>query len=215
MSIKAKSESTFLVIGTGTLAELQEDNEITVDVANQHEAAQLSVYPSAHGTIDNSTAAEAHAGDPDVMTNWYYQVADAPSASTSTKPQVNVPANDFSKYVVKYQFRITLAKGSVEASNLKCTSCVITMDNDKDGEHETITPIKVLITTADGYAEFDSTSSTASVASSSVLAATVTDQEFIQVYVYLWYNGADSAVYTNNVANLESAHIELKFGVDE
>ena len=148
-------------------------------------------------------------------TNWYYRIADAVTASTSTK-QINYLATLDANYVIHKTCYITLAAGSNDATNLKVSGMSITSnasytDNpDTDSIAATFAPVKVLITTDAAAVELDSTTTS----SNTALAATVTDDDVVQVDIFIYYNGNDTNVFTNNVANLDGANISLTFSVD-
>lgn len=48
-----------------------------------------------------------------------------------------------------------------------------------------------------------------------VLINSITDQTLIALDIYIYYNGADESVYTNNIVNLDGARINLEFSVDD
>ena len=66
MQVTAKNDSIFLIVGSGatTAAELQKTNATTVAAST---TSKTSILPSAHKSIDNTTAAEE-------LGNWYYQM---------------------------------------------------------------------------------------------------------------------------------------------
>ena len=205
MQISAKSDSTFLIIGDkNDLAAIQQDNLITIPMTV---ANNLKVYPSAHETLNDAT-------DAAVVGNWYYENAATPDSSTAVANQATKTAltsENFAKYVIKKTVYVTLAKGSNQATNLKVNNFALTQRTDEglNGTSKTHSPVKVVIATAENAIELDSTNTT----SNEVLAATVTDQALIAIDIYIYYNGADAAVYTNNIANLAGATITLSFGV--
>ena len=204
MQISAKSDSTYLIIGSSDVLEtVQTANDTSVAMTVTDTEAQ--VYPSAYSNVTNITSAAT-------VGNWYYKVADAPNASASTSAEVALTSENFSKYVIKKTVYVTLAKESQDATNLKVQTFGLTMKNDKNGQDETIAPVKVLVVSSTAAVELDSTKTGENVPST-VLAASVTDQALIQLDIYIYYDGNDAAVYTNNIANLEGAIITLSFGV--
>lgn len=242
MQVTAKSDSVFLLIGTDdTAAAIQTAGTITTALTVDSAAAQ--VYPSAHDAVTNTADATAtnvsnvyryHLTSDDTQTitleqyaalssgdkalytadnrngtNWYYKIADAVDASTSTKGANYLTTVD-ATYVIHKTCYVTLAAGSNDASNLKVTGMAIASNSTATGGSATITPVKVLVTTATAAVELDSTTTS----SDTVLAATVTSSAVVQIDIFIYYNGNDAAVYTNNVANLDGATIDLTFGVD-
>lgn len=204
MQISAKSDSTFLIIGgTNVLADVQEANAVSVpmNVAND-----VKIYPSAHETLNN-------AADAATVGNWYFETASAPDASTAKEgTKTALISTNFEKYVIKKTVYVTLAKGSNQATNLKVNNFALTQRTDENlsGTSKTHSPVKVVIASPSAAIELDSTNTT----SDTVLAATVTDQALIALDIYIYYYGADTNVFTNNIANLAGATITLSFGVD-
>ena len=161
-------------------------------------------------TEENKALYEQIPGD----TNWYYQVADSAGASTSSKIKNYIPlvTNDVDpNYVIHKTVWVTLAVGSNDASNLAVKECNVEALEEATGNSSTITPVKVLVTSATAAVEFGSTGATDN---ATVLAEDVDDETAIQLDIFLYYNGADAAVYTNNVANLDGAEVSLTFDVN-
>ena len=211
MQISAKSDSTYLIIGGNTegtavtLADVQGANatSVAMSVANN-----IKVYPSAHNTVTNATTAAT-------VGNWYYKTADAPTASTSSSAAVALTSENFSNYVIKKTVYVTLAVGSNEAANLKVSNFGLTQRTDENlGENAlNSSAVKVLIASPSTVVELDSTTTSENIPST-VLAATVTDQALIALDIYIYYDGNNANVYTNNIANLAGATIALSFSVE-
>lgn len=203
MQITAKSDSVYLLISSSktTAAEIQTEGVITAVATVDENAAK--VFPSAHESITNNATAGTE-------TNWYYQVANAPTASASTSEKVILSGENFDQYVIKRTVYVVLAAGSNSATNLKVTSAEITSNSTATGEATTLTPVKVVVASSTACVELDSTTTS----STTPLAATVTNDTVIALDIFIYYNGADNSVYTNNIANLEGANIKLTFAVD-
>ncbi|MBR6046246.1 MAG: hypothetical protein IKP47_11480 [Ruminococcus sp.] len=209
--LTAKADSTYLIIGPeSTVTGLQAENRKEYTYAAS--AAELEVFPSAHtNAVTNTTTAGATADDK--VTNWYYKYADVPTASASTSAARDIADDVFeTDYVLHRTIYVTLAKGSEDASNLRCTNAEFTTTNVKTGEAETFDAVTVLVTSATALDEEDAGSNFT--LGNTVLAATVTDQAVIPLDVWIYYNGNDASVFTNNVANLEGATLALEFQVD-
>lgn len=78
-------------------------------------------------------------------------------------------------------------------------------------------PVRVLLVCGTNTEEFKASDAAAAsgIAGTVILADTVNDTTLTNVKVYVYYDGNDTAVFTNNSANLEGALISLSFGVDE
>ena len=219
MQITANSNSTYLLIGSNddgndTLAEIQATTNRTT--ACTIAAADSSAYPSKYKVtgdsisgLDSATAV-TNTATAAVAGNWYYRVADLPTASGSTTPATVLTSANFANYVKHKTVYVTLSAGSQAAENLRVSAATIASNGSATGDNTTFTPVKVLVTTATAAVELDSTTTS----SNTVLATSVTDQAVIPVDIWIYYDGSDEAVYTNNIANLDGATVNLTFSVD-
>lgn len=139
--------------------------------------------------------------------NWYYQIADAPNASASTKAPQPLATVD-GTYVIRKTCYVTMAAGSNDGENLKIAG--ITIAKKDAGETKTIDPIKVLVTTSTAAVELDKNTTT----SDTVLATTVTATGVVAVDIFIYYDGTHESVKTENVAKLDGATISLTFKID-
>lgn len=245
MQITAKSDSVFLLIGSGetdTVSEIQTANSTTTALTVGAEEAK--VLPSAHDSITNTATATAtdvsnlhhyqliaephteasleeyagmtseqkalYEGVNQAGTNWYYKIADSATASASTKGAHYLATVD-SAYIIHKICYVTLAAGSNDATNLRIKSATVASNSTATGLNPTLDPVKILVTSATNCVEFDKDGLTND---STVLAAAVTDDEVVQLDIFIYYNGADDDVYTNNVANLDGATVNFAFDVN-
>ena len=211
MKVTAKSESIYLLISnkaestTAALIQAENDNKgftsLTVTYTN---ASEYQLHPTALATnatkegVKKTTINDYSAAD-----SWY--TADAVDASAANANTTTEKAlTSLNGYVLKYTYKFTLAKGSNAAQDLKVTACTMTQDGDK-----TITAARALVVCGANVEEFNSTKTAGTV----TLATELTDKTFVTVDVYLYIDGNDTSIYTNNVANLNAASIALTFGV--
>lgn len=217
MQVKVKSNATFLLISSEktTAADIQGEKLITV--ALPVEAEDAAVYPAkpmeaseigagklfADGTpvTDKATAA--------VPANWYTANSTDPGASTTdVQNQTALTAENFTNYVIKKTVYLTLAEGATKSNNLTVTPTITA----QAGTATDISAVKVLVATSDGgFAILDSTMS----AAQDIKGANtdLTDAAVVTVDIYIYYDGSEDAVYTNNIADLAGANISLEFGV--
>lgn len=202
ISLTVESNSIYLIIGS-------ENNINTVQTAGLMDldfgmtSAQSKVFPSAHETLANATAANTPA-------NWYYQVGDAPTASTSTKAKNYLTAENFGRYVIHKVCYITVTVGSNPAENLVVSSVTITSNNTATGQDPTLEPVKIVVASSTAVVELDSEHTS----SNTVLVSSITDQTLVAIDIFLYYDGSHASVYTNNTANLDGADIDIEFSVD-
>ena len=243
MYIQAKSDSSFLIIGTSSvLSDVQNANATSADISSAH----AEVYPVAHDTIANTAAAIAtdvsnlkqyelisdttkkisidaynvliseqkalYQEENANGTNWYYQIADAVTASTSTKQKTYLATLD-ANYIIHTTLYVTMSTGSNDGANLKVKDISFTMRNDTSGASETMNPVRALVTSASASVEFQARSGGPAVPNDTVLAATVTSGALVPIDIFVYYDGNDADVFTNNVANLEGATINITFDV--
>ena len=243
MQVTANSNSVFLLISsveTDDPAVIQAANSISTELTVNAEDAK--VYPAAHATIANTadadnatvehetgyyyltsnpedkiTKAAWEAKDPSVQgdytkevtspaTNWFYKIANDPTTSTSSKAPTYLTSIE--GYVIHKTCYVTLAAGSNDATNLIVEKVKLTSNN--TAASGTFAPVKILVTSATAAIELDSDHTS----SSTPLATTLTDDEVVQIDIYIYYDGNHSSVYTNNVANLDGANISITFAVD-
>ena len=195
MQVVAKSDNTFLLIGTGSnntaaLIQAANPNE-TVALTVSDEDAQL--YPCkpvqtaeeaallntttgkkvGEGAITVAGAIVSNAATADAVTNWYTATAATSAAST-------------------------MKEGSASAQ--------------KDGGTD-IAACKMVVTTDDsGFAFVNNSNKTNVDIKGTNTDITATTVRTVNIYIY--YDGSESVVYTNNAVNLKGATIDLTFTVD-
>jgi hypothetical protein len=230
MQVTAKSDNTYLLINTGendTAAEIQTANLTTI--ALTVEDADADVYPSSpalsaaqaaylsvaegHKTVAGTDISVAgvqvtNAATAEAVTNWYTATAATPGSSAmlaGTAKQLTA----FTDYVIHKTIYLTLAVGSNNAENLTVTPTIAL----KAGSGGTdITGVKVLVVTSDGgFAVLDSDSVETDIKGSNT---ELTPTTVLTVDIYIYYDGEEDAVFTNNMANLAAATINLAFDVD-
>lgn len=211
MQITAKSDSVYLLImeGKKTAEEVQTNNSASVKATNPGNTAML---PAAHEAINNTDEAEKKETDSTTTySNWYYQTAAKPNASAAetNAAKTKLTTASFSQYVLEYTYTITLAKGSLAQGKLTATAN-ITAKNTATGGEKTIAPVTVLVTTTQKAAEFTTTDMTTA---KDLYVGQITDEKEIVVKVYIYLDGKNDKVFTNNITNLDGAQIDLTFNV--
>lgn len=177
MSVSAKADSIFLEI-KGT-----EDTDWTTAGTNDFSA---SLYPVAHKTFGDGNAATI-----ETDTNWFYKyVKYADDHETGAGDAQEIGA--FSDYVAKTSYTIRLNPNMVKTGyDLYVSKITIPAD----------TGITVIIQCGTKYQEFSETSNNIEWSAEKTLVDVMTDAE-MTVNVYIYINGEDENVYTNNAAAL-------------
>lgn len=225
LQITAESNDTYLLISdtNTTAAAIQTENAISI--AWTLSAADSKVQPSAP-TLSNTeigyltTSGKTVNGDAitvagiqvttpataDAVTNWYTAKAvDATTATINTTTARQLTS--FTGYVIKRTVYLTVAVGADNANNLEVAGAFTQITGGTD-----ITAAKVIVTTSDGgFAILDSSHTTADIKGSNTA---LTPTTVLTVNIYVYYDGNETVVYTNNSANLTGAEIDLTFTVD-
>jgi hypothetical protein len=227
MQVTAKTDSTYLMInlteqtadgiqaaGLKTVAATVDDADAMLFPASPALTAAEAGYLTTSGkkvggdpittagvVVDNTAKAAA-------ITNWFTADALAPGAATidtGTAKQLT----SFTGYVIEKTFYLTVADGSNPANNLTVTPTITQKTGGTD-----ITAVKVLITTNDGgFYNLSSTDNNTAIDISGT-NTDITDTTVRIVKAYIYYDGDETPVYTNNMANLKGADISLQFDVE-
>lgn len=227
MQVKAKSDDTYLLISSSatTAAGIQTENVTTTALTVADNDAKL--YPSApaltsgevayltvadgHNKVDGTAISTAgvqvtNTATAAAVTNWYTAKAEDATAS-AMKAGSAVQLTAFTGYVIQKTVYLTVAVGANGANNLKVTPTIAQKTGGTD-----VSAAKIIITTSDGgFAALTSTSGQTSISGNNT---TLTSSSVLTVNIYIYYDGNESVVFTNNAANLTGADISLAFDVD-
>ncbi len=224
MQVKVQSNSVFLYIGNATqnISDIQSGKQVKVTAAATT-STDFMVFPSAYKKtetpVKNASETDLGLGTDSIKgtaigtaSNWYTAEATAVDSS-GAKENSGKALTDFEDYVVKYSFNLTLAVGSnpVAAEQLTVNyNPTIKTDTTATGS-DTAAAVRVIVVCGDKFEEFSGvTSKTGTV---KLNANQITSDAATQVDVYVYYDGNDSSVYTNNIANLEGVNFTLDFNI--
>lgn len=174
------------------------DTDISYLTTNGKQVGEAAIT-TAGVKITNATTAAA-------VANWYTAKAQTTSASTIQADSARQLVA-FDNYVIHKTLYLTVAVGSDVATNLKVTPKFTQLGNGND-----ISAVKILLVTDDGACvvlDKDSTDVDIKGNNTDLTQTTVR-----QVDLYLYVDGNDSQIYTNNAANLKGASCTLEFNVD-
>jgi hypothetical protein len=219
LSLTAKSKNTYLLIDeTATTASgIQTAAKRKVTFTD----ATASLYPSSPAlTSDEAgylattgkTVAEENITTAGVLvdnatkaatvTNWFTANALAPNAAaidTASARQLT----SFTDYVLVKTVYLTVASGSDPANNFTITPTFTQTSGGTD-----ITAAKVLVTTSDGGFANLSSANNGTAVDIKGSNTSLTDSTVLTVNFYIYYDGDEAPVYTNNMANLKGASFE-------
>lgn len=237
MQVVAKTDDTYLLIGTGdndTATEIQDADDnlsatltVTDDQAklfasspclnsthtsyltegteqNGHKTVAGALITTPGVTVNSSTTAAA-------VTNWFTAKAAAQDASTINAATARQLVS-FDGYVIKRTVYLTVAVGANPANNLSVTATI----NQKQGGND-ISACKIIVVTDDnGFIILNNKVNNETILTGSIAGDNhdITSTSVRRVDIYIYYDGEDSKVYTNNAANLKGADISLAFNVE-
>lgn len=208
MQINAQADTTYLLISdTKTTAdEIQAEAKTDVSLG----AAQ-SLYPAALKTATTNPFTDAD-------DNWWYAEASLKTASdkkTGTEVEfgeaksnktgtVVADSTTFGERVLKKTVYLTLADGSKTPAG----ALMVHLENFTDNVGGAA---KIVIATADKALYF--TSANAATAQELVAAGTMNDTTVIVVNIYMYFDGENENVYTDNISALTSATADIIFKI--
>ena len=197
MSVTAKSDQIFLMVKEGHAADADaiQSESLIIDTATNSSAVLL---PAAH-TLNSS----ANLTNYDAAASWYYQYSKDPSVSTASSAVFPIDSSSLGQYVLINEFSITVADGSNEVTNLRVANCTITTAGDA--------AVKVVVAGTNASEEFDGEGGAGSVA---LRTANLTDSTVEYVKIYIYWDGNDSDVFTNNIADLLGTSVVVTFTGD-
>ena len=233
MQVKAKSDNTYLLISdtvsgetaAAKAASIQEADSITVEFSDMDEntqlypcapcltAAEAAYLPATTGKQVGETAIVTagaqvnNAATAAAVTNWYTATAEA-SDDEAMKTGSARQLTTFTNYVIHKTLYLTVAEGANPANNLTVTATFT-----QYGAGNDVDAVKIVITTDDGGFAVLTTSNYSAVDISGS-NTDISDVTIRQVDIYIYVDGNDDAIYTNNAANLTGATISLAFDVD-
>ena len=212
MQVTAKSNNTYLLISStkGSASDIQTENSTTAALTVNE--AEAKVFPCAPYVNDDTNHPNTCSKITDDATakvagNWYTANALASNAaainSSSAKSLTTLDG-----YVIVKTVYLTVAKGANAANGLTVTPTFTQKDGGED-----ITAARALITTSDGgFAVLKNTNNATKVDIKGSNTA-LTDGTVLTVNIYIYYDGNDTTVFTNNKEKLKGADLELQFDV--
>ena len=231
MELRAKSDTTYLLISktnsTADAIQAENSNQGFKEVDFAMTENESKVYPSAPvldaseaaylttsgktvagaaittagAIIDDETSASA-------VTNWYTASALTAAAATIDTASVR-QLTSFTDYVVVKTVYLTIADGANPAHSLTVTPTFAKLDN----TGVDLTAVKMLVTTDDdGFTQLSSANNGTAIDISGD-DTTLTNTTVRTVKMYLYYDGNEDVVYTNNMNLLKGVEVSVSFGV--
>ena len=217
MEVSVKSDSMYLYIAAATDDTTELDSEDVINnggtsdegipldyVTDEGNKVYLTdLYPAAIETGVNTLAALNTPG------SWYTASAISPDASTiDANSKKNLTS--FGNYVVRYKYYLTLAEGSNPVSDLRITNFNLAIANGTG----TDLPVKVVIASAAGIEQLD-TLDNGNGTSFNLLSTPLEENAVACFYVFVYYDGNETSVNTNNLDKIADAEITFRVGIPE
>ena len=193
MQVSITSDATNLVIAESSSAITTNSAYNTLNFDFNSVAAKALLPIAFDANAD--TLATAFKTD----TMWYTQTSNNPEVSDSNNgSKTNIAyATVLEKYVLHKTFFVGVTAGSNDMENLKAK---VTIDKVDASSQASIDPVRVLVVSTDekGYQNF--TTTTLDYTGSVVIASSITDENPVQVDIYIYYDGNDDDVTSKNFA---------------
>ncbi len=221
MNVVIKSNSRYLLIAESE-EKLKEDN-YAQNSSNGTKDSTLNggtdgILPVAH----EENLAAAGVG---TVSNWYTMTAENSGTSQGAdNSKKSLTGDELANHVVKYTYYLGMAPGSSAGKDLKISGDIsITATAGQGGAKTNVNPVRVIVVCDNKITELDVNSSDSAHQSkdeTTVLAenvGVVGSEGFTatKVDVYIYYDGNDSNLYTNNMPALANADISFKLAVSE
>lgn len=209
LKLTVNTSSSYLIIGNAnqdTVSEIRASGGATT---TQFAAAASELTPVAHDEITSATVTKVGATDG----VWYTQVADAPDASVSNGEKTKIAA--LTNYVLADCLYFSVKAGSGDSGALSVQSVTVEKDGGALSGSETVKPVSIIFVCGTNVVEYKHTGTSWATDGSAELAETVkdstSDSDLVKVDVYVYYDGANTEVYSDNATNLVGATISVSF----
>ncbi len=202
MSVKAVNYSGTLIIGTDT-----EEGAPSVTSLR----ATYSPAVALTGGLKNLSPAAVKSDVEDLKietletkANWYYEIGADIDASAGTGEAAEIPS--FDGYVAKYNLYVCVAAGSAEMTDLTAN---VTIQAD-EGAQNVRKATRVIVATSQAGEEFSDNSEKQTGTVTLWDSIKPDDENPVKLVVYVYIDGNDDAVFTNNADNLASTTIQIE-----
>ena len=215
MAVTAKNSSGSLLIGTWVSNQGTQDAPTTASLRTAHTTsvnfggAVEQLMPAQHATISSGDFISQYnnAG------SWSYKIADAANNYASSTGATTL--SGLAGYVKVYDLWICIEAGSNTMENLKANVTIQADGTTAEVRHAT----RVVVATATAAEEYynvhregaDTTDTEAHSIGTNVLCTTINESTLVPVKVFVYIDGEDNAVFTNNALNLTNTTISIEF----
>lgn len=203
LKVEAKTDSYYLMIGSGDNDTAPEIQALTgsqpLSTALSVTDTESQLYPAAHDAIATAT-------DAATVGNWYTAAAqDHGAATIDNDTKTALTAENFAKFVIKRTVYLTVSAGSVNTGDIKAT---LSRTAYSTAEGKTMDGVSIVLACDGVVLEFNEANSWTN-ATAITTGVSASGVKTIDIYVY--YDGNNADVYSDNFAKLTGATIGLTF----
>ena len=215
MKVTARNTSGSLLIGTWTTDQGVQSPPTKESIRAAHTThvdfgnTVHQVMPVQHSNPSNPSSYIEFFSSP---SSWSYKIADNAESYASTTSATTLTSTTFEGYVVVFDLWICIESGSNTMNNLTAN---VTIDTDNGSQimHAT----RVVVASESASEEFYNAHTEGTVATNAhttgvtVLRTSITTADLVPVKVYIYIDGEDADVYTNNALNLANTGVRVDF----
>ncbi len=207
----------------------------STDTAIKNSAVQTSSQTTATGEIMNgadtlkpvahSTILTVSSAEVEKTSNWFTAVGTSVSdgtASGSSTTFLESSQASLNSYVAKYTYSVAMAAGSDDGGELTVSGLTVTVAPNQDSAKTKVQPVSVILVCGSNLVEYKynatETAGWKVVGTGSKLADSVGStaaEDALRIDVYIYYDGANTVVTTNNQPNLANAIVSFTLNVGD
>lgn len=210
LKLTVNTSSSYLIIGNSAQSKVSDIRAEGGKTETTFTASASKLTPVAHETLTSTTVDKVSSEDG----LWYTQVADAPNSSASSGAKTKI--TNMTGYVLTDCLYFSVKAGSGDSGALSVQAVEVKKDGGELSGNETVKPVSVIFVCGANLVEYKFKGAVwDKVGESSQLATTVKDStldsDLVRVDVYVYYDGENTEVYSDNATNLVGAEISVSF----
>ena len=210
MNIKATSNNQFLQIQTSAASWSETDAQTTVAVNNSPVAELLPTHVANSVATGGATFTAYSGGSTFTFIEAF---SDDPTAYQAATIYSEVASGDIANYALKTDFKVRLKPnaGATTAPNLKVSDVTVTANASNEIADGLLNAVRVFVVTSTAGTVWKNGERVEG-ATNDIIAATVTTSD-LALSVYVYFDGEDSACYTNNALTPDDYSVSFKLSL--
>ena len=195
MNIKATSNNQFLQIQTAAGTWSETDAQTTVAVSNSPVAELLPTHVASAVATGGASFTAYDGGSTYTFIEAF---SDDPTEYEAATVYSEVASASYASYALKTDFKVRLKPnaGATTAPNLKVSGVTVTADASNEIADGLLNAVRVFVVTSSAGVVWKNGARVEG-AANNIIASTVTTSD-LAVSVYVYFDGEDTACYTNN-----------------